>query len=134
MSRVRAPEDPPFFLWGYSSAGRALEWHSRGQRFDPAYLHQKDTDFCFEGRYPFLLAKNLAYKSCVLNECWYLKNFCQYWKAWKIHWPMLCGWIFCHNFVYIAKNYCIFWGFLIQCRSKLRYVGALGFFARFKPL
>ena len=21
--------------------GRALEWHSRGQRFDPAYLHQK---------------------------------------------------------------------------------------------
>ena len=28
-------------LWGYSSAGRALEWHSRGQRFDPAYLHQK---------------------------------------------------------------------------------------------
>ena len=29
-------------LWGYSSAGRALEWHSRGQRFDPAYLHQRD--------------------------------------------------------------------------------------------
>jgi len=23
------------FLWGYSSAGRALEWHSRGQEFDP---------------------------------------------------------------------------------------------------
>ena len=22
--------------------GRALEWHSRGQRFDPAYLHQKE--------------------------------------------------------------------------------------------
>ena len=21
--------------------GRALEWHSRGQRFDPAYLHQE---------------------------------------------------------------------------------------------
>ena len=29
-----------FVFWGYSSAGRALEWHSRGQRFDPAYLHQ----------------------------------------------------------------------------------------------
>ena len=28
--------------WGYSSAGRALDWQSRGQRFDPAYLHQKD--------------------------------------------------------------------------------------------
>ena len=26
--------------WGYSSAGRALDWQSRGQRFDPAYLHQ----------------------------------------------------------------------------------------------
>ena len=30
----------PSNIWGYSSAGRALEWHSRGQRFDPAYLHQ----------------------------------------------------------------------------------------------
>ena len=28
-----------FVFWGYSSAGRALEWHSRGQRFEPAYLH-----------------------------------------------------------------------------------------------
>jgi hypothetical protein len=26
---------------GYSSAGRALAWHARGQRFDPAYLHHK---------------------------------------------------------------------------------------------
>ena len=43
-------------LRGYSSAGRALEWHSRGQRFDPAYLHQThyerldffgDQAFCF---------------------------------------------------------------------------------------
>ena len=25
------------------SLGRALEWHSRGQRFDPAYLHQRNT-------------------------------------------------------------------------------------------
>ena len=28
---------------GYSSAGRALAWHARGQRFDPAILHQKST-------------------------------------------------------------------------------------------
>ena len=28
-------------FWGYSSAGRALAWHARGQRFDPVYLHQK---------------------------------------------------------------------------------------------
>ena len=37
---------------GYSSAGRALEWHSRGQRFDPAYLHQereKPWNFGFQG-------------------------------------------------------------------------------------
>ena len=26
-------------IWGYSSAGRALECHSRGRRFDPGYLH-----------------------------------------------------------------------------------------------
>ena len=25
---------------GHSSAGRALAWHARGQRFDPAWLHQ----------------------------------------------------------------------------------------------
>ena len=31
------------YIWGYSSAGRALEWHSRGQRFDPAYLHHQQT-------------------------------------------------------------------------------------------
>ncbi len=34
-------------FWGYSSAGRALAWHARGQQFDPAYLHQisnKKTD------------------------------------------------------------------------------------------
>ena len=30
-----------FVFWGYSSAGRALEWHSRGQEFEPPYLHQK---------------------------------------------------------------------------------------------
>jgi hypothetical protein len=30
---------------GYSSAGRARAWHARGQRFDPAYLHQIFKDF-----------------------------------------------------------------------------------------
>ena len=42
-------------LGGYVTAltGRALDWQSRGQRFDPAYLHQKDHNgscglsFCF---------------------------------------------------------------------------------------
>ena len=27
------------FGWGHSSAGRALAWHARGRRFDPAWLH-----------------------------------------------------------------------------------------------
>ena len=27
--------------WGCSSLGRALEWHSRGSRFDPDHLHQE---------------------------------------------------------------------------------------------
>jgi hypothetical protein len=27
------------YIWGCSSVGRALEWHSRGLRFDPAQLH-----------------------------------------------------------------------------------------------
>jgi hypothetical protein len=27
-------------VWGHSSAGRALAWHARGRRFDPAWLHQ----------------------------------------------------------------------------------------------
>ena len=33
-------------LRGYVTDGlrRALEWHSRGQRFDPAYLHHKETE------------------------------------------------------------------------------------------
>ncbi len=28
--------------WGISSAGRALHWQCRGQRFDPAMLHHKE--------------------------------------------------------------------------------------------
>ena len=36
-------------LEGYITdlTGRALEWHSRGQRFDPAYLHQKARNLSF---------------------------------------------------------------------------------------
>ncbi len=37
-------------VWGRSSAGRALEWHSRGHGFDPHRLHQK-TDIPSEGWY-----------------------------------------------------------------------------------
>ena len=31
-------------VWGCSSAGRALEWHSRGRRFDPVQLHHPKYD------------------------------------------------------------------------------------------
>ena len=31
------------FVRGISSAGRALHWQCRGQRFDPAMLHQEKT-------------------------------------------------------------------------------------------
>ena len=44
ISTKSSPDDlarkTGILLWGYSSAGRALAWHARGQRFDPAYLHQ----------------------------------------------------------------------------------------------
>jgi hypothetical protein len=42
-------------IWGYSSVGRALAWHARGQQFDSAYLHQR---FAEEDRNKFKL-KNL---------------------------------------------------------------------------
>ena len=50
-------------IWGYSSAGRALEWHSRGQRFDPDYLHQERPEtfgfrsFSFPGKILFIIQK-----------------------------------------------------------------------------
>src|SRR5690242_16400684 len=40
VPRPRAAQRPLRLGWGHSSAGRALEWHSRGRRFDPAWLHQ----------------------------------------------------------------------------------------------
>ena len=33
--------------WGYSSAGRAPDLHSGGQRFDPAILHQETLSYFF---------------------------------------------------------------------------------------
>ena len=36
----RLPITDPFPWRGHSSVGRALEWHSRGRRFDSAWLHQ----------------------------------------------------------------------------------------------
>src|SRR5277367_892963 len=44
LDRVWAVAYRAALLWGYSSAGRALAWHARGRRFDPAWLHQILTD------------------------------------------------------------------------------------------
>ena len=43
--------------WGHSSAGRALQWHCRGHRFDPGWLHQYIQEF---SRYRL--------NSCTLGE------------------------------------------------------------------
>ena len=40
VNRVVAGSSPAWgAIWGRSSAGRALEWHSRGRGFDPHRLH-----------------------------------------------------------------------------------------------
>ena len=47
-------------FWGCVSRwfGRALAWHARGQRFDPAILHQKSTVLRWKyGAFPFLYTK-----------------------------------------------------------------------------
>ena len=55
IQKLSARQQSENKIWGYSSAGRALEWHSRGQRFDPAYLHQNTGKREFFG--VFLLQK-----------------------------------------------------------------------------
>ena len=38
------------FRRAHSSAGRALQWHCRGQRFDPAWVHHFSYNLC-SGRF-----------------------------------------------------------------------------------
>ena len=52
---------------GHSSVGRALEWHSRGQRFDPAWLHQS----------LFAEAKGLGHRNSVNNPAGFCVNKCR---------------------------------------------------------
>ena len=53
--------------WGYSSAGRALEWHSRGQRFDPAYLHHQ---WRKSMKAPDILSGAFFVRHCFFYETW----------------------------------------------------------------
>ena len=41
LFNFQGPKDPEKEIWGYSSAGRAPALQAGGQRFDPAYLHQR---------------------------------------------------------------------------------------------
>ena len=51
-------------IWGCSSLGRALEWHSRGKGFDPPHLHQpKKNAAAF-----FFVWWNEAHLRCMKNE------------------------------------------------------------------
>ena len=40
VTEQHEPDGKIKYLWGYSSVGRAFEWHSKGQGFDSPYLHQ----------------------------------------------------------------------------------------------
>ena len=55
-------------IWGYSSAGRALEWHSRGQRFDPAYLHQQNRTSCRMPCFCFVGGDKRREKCCAVRR------------------------------------------------------------------
>ena len=59
--------------WGYSSAGRALAWHARGQEFDPPYLHHKEYDnhAIHEPRGYFLFYHNV---NCIANSIAFVKK------------------------------------------------------------
>ena len=54
------------------SLGRALEWHSRGQRFDPAYLHHHQeivNENLTSSEVGFLLYAAMATMSMPMLNC-----------------------------------------------------------------
>ena len=64
-------------IWGISSAGRALAWHARGQRFDSAILHQKST--VLRRKYgAFLFAEADFWGGCIASPAPFSKkNVCR---------------------------------------------------------
>ena len=76
--------------WGYSSAGRALEWHSRGQRFDPAYLHQKRPEIVrFQAFFLCLRANKSVHYFLRVPRVEYLLNRARNYYSGFMLWPIL---------------------------------------------
>ena len=54
--------------WGYSSVGRALEWHSRGQGFDSPYLHHLPKRSDRSGLFSFCLGQMVEIRECTPDD------------------------------------------------------------------
>ena len=63
-----------WILWGISSAGRALAWHARGHRFDPAILHPKST--VLRWKYSAFLFAEAGFWGCIASPAPFL-GFCR---------------------------------------------------------
>ena len=63
-------------FWGCVSRwfGRALAWHARGQRFDPAILHQKST--VLRWKYSAFLFAEAGFWGCIASPAPFL-GFCR---------------------------------------------------------
>ncbi len=68
----------PFFR-GYSSAGRVLDWQSRGHGFEPRYLHFLCPTFCLTH---FFCTKNEECRthSTFLTPNWSFIRICLLWQ------------------------------------------------------
>jgi hypothetical protein len=71
-------------MWGISSAGRARRWQRRGQRFDPAILHQKTVQRCPT---PFINPQGASLSGFfVVQQCLQTS-----WPSWTRVFLKLCG-------------------------------------------
>ena len=58
-------EGSSVFIWGRSSAGRAVGSQSTGQGFDPPRLHKKQKEVYVENLVDDLEGKSVLSKSCT---------------------------------------------------------------------
>ena len=76
------------------SLGRALEWHSRGQRFDPAYLHQESSEICgfrnFFCTFSVTLenSEKVVHNACIIACFWGVKTEVKNLDFYIIFWPL----------------------------------------------